>query len=65
MSNTIDRSADLHYAFQWGQEAARCGSIETTSAEFIAQFGSADSEAQKAFDAGISYELTRAAIHHT
>lgn len=53
----IDRQADLHYAFQFGQDAAR-GNANEIKGEFAAKFVG-DLEAQTQFDKGFAGESAK------
>lgn len=55
----LDRQADLHAAFQWGQEAASQDNVEDARAQFLEQYGVADTEAAKQFDLGANPCVTR------
>lgn len=48
----LDRQADLHAAFQWGQEAASQGNVANARAQFLERYGVADTEAANQFDLG-------------
>lgn len=52
-----DRQADLHYAFQFGQDAVR-GNFQEVKAEFAAKFAG-DAEALAEFDKGVAHERAR------
>lgn len=52
-----DRQADLHYAFQFGQDAVR-GHFEEVQAEFSRKFAG-DSEAQAEFAKGVIHQRAR------
>lgn len=54
---SIDRQADLHYAYQFGQDAAR-NDYHTIRAEFLGKFPN-DTEASAEFDKGYQRELAR------
>lgn len=58
----MDRQADLHYAFQFGQDAVR-GNFQEVVAEFHGKFAG-DAEAQAEFDAGVAHERARKATSH-
>lgn len=58
----IDRQADLHYAFQFGQDAAR-GNADAIKIEFATKFAG-DSEAQTQFDEGFAGESAKLARAH-
>lgn len=56
---SIDRKADLYYAYQFGQDAAR-NDYHAIRAEFMGKFPS-DAEASSEFDKGYQDELDRQA----
>lgn len=58
----FDRSADLNYAFQFGQDAAR-GDADSIKAEFATKFAD-DTEAQTQFDEGFASESAKLARAH-
>lgn len=53
----FDRIADLHYAFQFGQEFAETG--DSAIAEEFARTFVGDTEAQAEYDKGVAYEMAR------
>ena len=53
----ISRAADLHYAYQFGQEYARDGN-EDTKKEFEAKFNN-DTEAHFSFSKGIESVINK------
>jgi len=55
MKNSIDRLADLHYAYQWGQESV-CGVFDEDAQlqKFLIEFPS-DSEAMEHYEAGVKW----------
>lgn len=52
-----DRQADLHYAFQFGQDAAQ-GDFEQIKSEFEAKFAG-DAEARIEFEKGLNQARVR------
>ena len=58
----MDRQADLHYAFQFGQDFAQTGDPKVAE-EFTIKF-SGDTEAQAEFDKGVAHEKARLANRH-
>lgn len=58
----LDRRADLHYAFQHGQDAVR-GDFAQVLAEFEAKFGQ-DEQARAEFERGVADARSRMARVH-
>lgn len=54
---SIDRQADLHYAYQFGQDAAR-NDYSLIRAEFLSKFAG-DDEALAEFDKGYQAQLKK------
>lgn len=52
-----DRVADLHYAFQFGQDFVRSGDPKVVE-EFAAKFAG-DTEAKAEYDRGVTHEQAR------
>jgi hypothetical protein len=55
MDNDFDREADLLYAYQFGQDAAK-GNAEKIRAEFLLKFAS-DTEAEEQYQEGFSNQI--------
>ena len=55
----MNRQADLHYAFQFGQDFAQTGDAAVEQ-EFQSTFAG-DAEAKVAFDKGVAHERARKA----
>lgn len=58
----MNRQADLHYAFQFGQDFVKTGDPKVAE-EFAIKF-SGDTEAQAEFDKGVAHENERLAQRH-
>lgn len=61
-ASSISRQADLHYAFQFGQDFAKTGE-PAIQAEFAATFKD-DAEAAQQFEQGVRHEQLKARTAH-
>ncbi len=58
----MNRKADLHYAFQFGQDFVKTSDPKVAD-EFAVKFAG-DTEAQSEFDRGVAHEKARQAQRH-